>query len=90
MEIKEYTTYHEAEILSLYASVGWAAYIANPEALREGFANSLLVRAPMRARNYWASSASSAMGIPSCSCRTFWLRPPISAGASAPRFCKPC
>ncbi len=43
MEIKEYTTYHEAEILSLYASVGWTAYTASPEALRDGFANSLLV-----------------------------------------------
>ena len=26
MEIREYKTYNEMEILSLYASVGWTAY----------------------------------------------------------------
>ncbi len=42
MEIREYSTYHEAEILQLYESVGWTAYTNSPEALRKGFENSLL------------------------------------------------
>lgn len=45
MEIREYRTYQEAEILHLYASVGWSAYTAQPEALRRGFENSLLTLA---------------------------------------------
>ena len=42
MEIRAYTEYNEAEILGLYASVGWTAYTDDPAALRNGFANSLL------------------------------------------------
>lgn len=42
MEIREYTTYQEEEILSLYASVGWTAYTDDCEALKSGFAHSLL------------------------------------------------
>lgn len=42
MEIREYRTYQEAEILHLYTSVGWSAYTAQPEALHRGFENSLL------------------------------------------------
>ncbi len=45
VEIKPYQVYHESEVLPLYASVGWNAYTDNPEALREGFAHSLLVLA---------------------------------------------
>lgn len=45
MEIREYTTYHEEEILHLYASVGWTAYTENPAALQKGFVNSLLTLA---------------------------------------------
>lgn len=45
MEIKEYTNYNEDEILSLYTSVGWAAYTSDPVALREGYRNSLLILA---------------------------------------------
>ena len=45
MIIKEYTTYREDEILKLYASVGWTAYTKDPEALKNGFAHSLLVLA---------------------------------------------
>lgn len=45
MEIREYTVYREEEILPLYASVGWTAYTDAPEALREGFARSLLTLA---------------------------------------------
>ena len=43
MEIRVYKAYSEAEILCLYASVGWTAYTEQPEALRKGFENSLLV-----------------------------------------------
>ena len=43
MEIRKYTTYDEGEILSLYSSVGWTAYTAQPERLKKGFANSLLI-----------------------------------------------
>lgn len=45
MEIRAYTEYNEAEILALYASVGWTAYTDDPAALRSGFANSLLTLA---------------------------------------------
>ena len=37
MEIREYKTYNEPEILRLYASVGWTAYTDQPEVLRKGF-----------------------------------------------------
>ena len=45
MEIKEYLSYDEKEILALYESVGWTAYTENPAALRLGFARSLLTLA---------------------------------------------
>lgn len=45
MEIREYHTYNEPEILRLYASVGWTAYTDQPEVLRKGFENSLLTLA---------------------------------------------
>lgn len=31
MEIREYKTYNESEILRLYTSVGWTAYTDQPE-----------------------------------------------------------
>lgn len=45
MEIKEYTDFDEAGILSLYGDAGWKAYTDDTEALRRGFENSLLVLA---------------------------------------------
>lgn len=45
MIIREYHTYQEAQILSLYDSVGWSAYTSNPETLKNGFAHSLLTLA---------------------------------------------
>lgn len=45
MEIREYNTYDETRILSLYGSVGWTAYTDNPKALKKGFDNSMLVLA---------------------------------------------
>lgn len=45
MVIREYKAYNEAEILSLYTSVGWTAYTDYPEVLRKGFENSLLILA---------------------------------------------
>lgn len=45
MEIREYKAFNEAEILRLYASVGWTAYTDHPEVLRRGFANSMLTLA---------------------------------------------
>ena len=45
MDIKEYHTYNEAEILRLYQSVGWSAYTHQPEALRKAFENSMLTLA---------------------------------------------
>ena len=41
MEIIEYQTYREEEILPLYTSVGWTAYTDAPDVLRRGFAKSL-------------------------------------------------
>lgn len=45
MEIREYKTYNESEILGLYGSVGWTAYTDQPEVLRKGFENSMLTLA---------------------------------------------
>ena len=45
MEIREYKTYNELEILRLYTSVGWTAYTDCPDVLRKGFANSMLILA---------------------------------------------
>lgn len=45
MEIRAYTAYNEAEILPLYAQVGWTAYTQDPSALEQGFRHSLLVLA---------------------------------------------
>jgi hypothetical protein len=45
MEIREYKTYNEPEMLRLYASVGWSAYTDHPEVLRKGFENSMLTLA---------------------------------------------
>ena len=45
MEIRVYTEYNETGILDLYASAGWTAYTDDPVALRNGFANSLLMLA---------------------------------------------
>ena len=45
MDIREYKTYDETEILGLYASVGRTAYTEQPESLRRGFEASLLVLA---------------------------------------------
>lgn len=42
MEIREYKTYREEEILPLYAAVGWSAYTGQLSVLARGFANSLL------------------------------------------------
>lgn len=45
MEIREYRTYNEVEILRLYKSVGWTAYTDQPEVLRKGFESSMLTLA---------------------------------------------
>ena len=45
MEIREYTAYNEAEILSLYESVGWINYTRDPEMPKNAFKGSLLVLA---------------------------------------------
>ena len=43
MEIREYKHYDEREIIGLYSAAGWKAYTDDPEALRKGYENSLLV-----------------------------------------------
>ena len=45
MEIREYKTYNEPEILHLYASVGWTAYTDHLEVLQKGFEKSMLTLA---------------------------------------------
>ncbi len=44
-EIREFTAYDEQVILSLYNSVNWTAYTDDPESLKAGFDNSLLILA---------------------------------------------
>ena len=51
MTIREYTDYCEKEIIRLYDAAGWSAYTENPEALRAGFENSLLVLAAYEGEN---------------------------------------
>lgn len=43
MEIRQYTHYNEAEIMSLYSNVGWSNYTNNPSMLEAAFAGSLLI-----------------------------------------------
>lgn len=43
MEIKEYQTYNEQEIIDLYRSVGWTNYTSCPEMLEEAYKNSLCI-----------------------------------------------
>jgi ribosomal protein S18 acetylase RimI-like enzyme len=45
MNIREYNDYKAEEILSLYNDAGWKAYTEDPETLRKGYENSLLVLA---------------------------------------------
>ena len=45
MTIRDYTSYSETEILSLYSAVGWTAYTSDPDSLKRGFENSLLTLA---------------------------------------------
>lgn len=43
MEIKEYQTYNEQEVIDLYQSVGWTNYTSCPEMLEEAYKNSLCI-----------------------------------------------
>lgn len=43
MEIREYKTYNEEEIVSLYSDAGWIAYTKDPASLKKGYENSLLI-----------------------------------------------
>ena len=43
MEIKEYQTYNEQEIIDLYQNVGWTNYTSCPEMLEEAYKNSLCI-----------------------------------------------
>ena len=45
MIIREYDSYKDEEILGLYTDAGWIAYTENPDTLRKGYENSLLVLA---------------------------------------------
>ena len=45
MDIRTYDRYDEAEVLSLYESVGWTAYTNDPQVLRAGFEQSLFILA---------------------------------------------
>lgn len=42
-KVKAYETYQEAEVLALYASVGWVNYTREPEMLRLAFKHSLKI-----------------------------------------------
>ena len=45
MIIREYNDYKADEILCLYTDAGWKAYTEDPDNLRKGYENSLLVLA---------------------------------------------
>ena len=86
MTIKDYTEYKEAEILRLYAEVGWTAYTDAPDTLRKGFENSLLTLAAYEQR-FWGWFARWATDIPLYLCRIFWCVRTISGRESALRCC---
>ena len=81
MHIEEYTTYQESEVLALYGSVGWTAYTGQPEALRRGFAGSLLTLA---AREN-GTLVGLLRAVPWCWYRTYWCGRITSGGESARR-----
>ena len=41
--LKDYSTYNEEEILTLYSSVGWTNYVQRPEMLKAAYNNSLYI-----------------------------------------------
>ena len=43
ISIEPIAAYDDAQILALYESVGWSAYIRDPESLKQGVLNSLCV-----------------------------------------------
>lgn len=43
INIMQYETYHEEEIMDLYKAVGWSNYYDNPEMLKNAYANSLFI-----------------------------------------------
>lgn len=43
MEIREYCTFRQDEIVHLYKSVGWVSYIERQDQLEKAYANSLCV-----------------------------------------------
>ena len=43
MEIREYTSYNEEEIVGLYSDAGWIAYTKDTDSLKNGYENSLLI-----------------------------------------------
>ncbi|MCR4671111.1 MAG: GNAT family N-acetyltransferase [Saccharofermentans sp.] len=45
MTIREYKDYDVSEILDLYSDAGWIAYTRDPDSLRRGYENSLLILA---------------------------------------------
>ena len=83
MEIIEYQTYREEEILPLYASVGWTAYTDAPDVLHRGFERSLLTFAAYEGKRLSALSVPLATARPSCSCRTCLFCPSINDSVSA-------
>ena len=82
MHIEEYTAYQESEVLALYGSVGWTAYTEQPEALRRGFAGSLLTLA---ARENGTRVGLWVTAVPWCWYRIYWCGRITSGGESARR-----
>lgn len=86
MDIREYKTYDETEILGLYASVGWTAYTEQPESLRRALKRRFWYWRRMRTARLSVLSALWATGRRLYSCRTFWCTRPVSAAESERRF----
>lgn len=83
MEIREYKTYNEPEILRLYTSVGWTAYTDHPDVLRKGFENSMLTLAASgyhscRWRWVYHSVCSGHFSVSRASTQRHRLRAPAS------------
>ena len=71
MEIKEYQTYNEQEIIDLYQSVGWTNYTSCPETLKEAYKTHFAFWVHLKKRSSLELFALSVTVYPSYLFKTF-------------------
>lgn len=90
MEIREYRTYNEQEILPLYTSVGWTAYTDAPDTLRQGFEHSLLTLAAYENGQLVGLIRTVGDGYTIVLYRISWCSRSIREEELERRYCKRC